>query len=159
MNLDDIPIEYFHESNLIENIDDDIWDAFLLAAWSFLRNWETVTKEVICETHRIVTARQSDLLESDRGVYRQCVVQVGGRICPRPFVMHELMHNWILDMQEWQRHDPIKMHVRFEKIHPFIDGNGRVGRLLLWWHELLLGMPPTLIRFVERDKYYKWFQN
>jgi len=50
-------------------------------------------------------------------------------------------------------------HVLFEKIHPFIDGNGRTGRMVYNWHRLKLGLPIHIIHEgKEQFKYYKWFK-
>jgi len=49
------------------------------------------------------------------------------------------------------------MHINFEKIHPFIDGNGRIGRMLLNWQRVKLGLPVLVIKESEKQEYYKWF--
>jgi Fic family protein len=155
--------DHIHESNLIEGYDNPTFDEALQEAWEMLYHTNymapSLDKLLICQIHEIATGAQEDLSNDDRGNYRQCTVMVGGRICPRPYVMIELMHNWLLDMEHhWETLSPKKMHVRFEKIHPFIDGNGRVGRLLMWWHEMKLGLKPTLILNSEKHEYYKWFK-
>lgn len=45
-------------------------------------------------------------------------------------------------------------HIQFENIHPFIDGNGRTGRLLLTYEMIMLGLLPVDIRYEERERYY-----
>lgn len=45
-------------------------------------------------------------------------------------------------------------HAAFENIHPFIDGNGRTGRLLLAYEMILCGLLPVDIRYEQRDRYY-----
>lgn len=45
-------------------------------------------------------------------------------------------------------------HLRFEQIHPFADGNGRVGRLLLCYFLMLNNLPPVNIYYEDRDTYY-----
>ncbi len=45
-------------------------------------------------------------------------------------------------------------HILFERIHPFVDGNGRTGRLLLTYELILLGLLPVDIRYEERKRYY-----
>lgn len=47
-----------------------------------------------------------------------------------------------------------KHHIEFEKIHPFTDGNGRCGRLLLTYEMISIGLLPIDIRYEERSRYY-----
>ncbi len=48
-------------------------------------------------------------------------------------------------------------HLDFEHIHPFNDGNGRIGRVLINYQLLQLGFPPVIIRDKEKQTYYKSF--
>lgn len=66
-------------------------------------------------------------------------------------------------MEEWARYvnkesgDPIERaaqaHAGFEAVHPFLDGNGRTGRLLLNWMLLRAGYPPAILLVEERSRY------
>ena len=50
-------------------------------------------------------------------------------------------------------------HIRFEKIHPFEDGNGRVGRIIMNYQRLKQGLPLLVIHVgEEQQEYYEWFR-
>lgn len=51
-------------------------------------------------------------------------------------------------------HSLASHHIEFERIHPFIDGNGRCGRLLLTYEIISMGLLPIDIRYEERTRYY-----
>ncbi len=57
--------------------------------------------------------------------------------------------NWVDIFRDLAKH-----HIEFENIHPFIDGNGRTGRLLLIYEMISMGLLPVDIRYEERNRYY-----
>lgn len=76
--------------------------------------------------------------DSNPGSFRQCQVQIGRPprfVPPPPFHLPELLDNFVAVAKQRPTYDPLVqsfvMHYQFESIHPFEDGNGRVGRLLL----------------------------
>lgn len=156
--------KYIHESNLIENINDPEFDKQSLAAWNYLKKQKELTHGVIQKVQKMITLLQPNLQPHHRGYYRSMAkvdVYVGGEAAPSWTLVDALISNWLLDMKEkWQEIDPIGMHIRYENYHVFIDGNGRSGRMLLWWHQLKLGQTPTLFLNSQKyEKYYPLFQN
>lgn len=76
-----------------------------------------------------------------------------------------LVHDWVDDLAALTR-DPAPIaeaiavsHAAFERIHPFLDGNGRVGRLLMNLVLVRLGYPPAIIQKRERGRYLEALAN
>lgn len=133
-------------------------------AFDFVR--ELVEKEadlnenVIKQIHYLVL---SDKIQ-DRGVYRRVPVKIMGATNEpvQPYLiepkMNELMHNYKKNTEHIVS-KLARFHIEFESIHPFIDGNGRTGRLLVNLELMKAGYPPIDIKFKERLTYYKAFDD
>jgi hypothetical protein len=149
--------EYFHESNLIEGFDSAEADACLVEAWRYLAKQSKLSHEVICNVQKFATYHQRDLKPEWRGHYRKIPVYIGGKEALDPADIDIQMNVWIASFSKSL--SPKEAHIQFENIHPFVDGNGRTGRLLMWWMEMKLGEQPTLITYVDRKSYYDWFRS
>lgn len=90
--------------------------------------------------------------DHEPGEYRRCGVRVGDYIAPPPEQVNDLMSLWNAEAPAME---PWDAHAWFEEIHPFPDGNGRVGRLLWWNLSMLRGEPIEIIFAGERHAYYK----
>lgn len=155
-------LNYIHESNLIEGIDNSDFDKQGLLAWDFLKTCKKVNISTICKVQKINTLLQKDLQPHQRGYTRSMSkvnVFIGGESAPSWWLVDDMLGNWIIDMEENMLEiTPKEMHIRFEHIHPFVDGNGRTGRMLMWWHEIKLGKKPTIILNKNKQDYYEWFE-
>lgn len=106
-------------------------------------------------------------MEEHAGVWRRCGVMVGGRVCPDWQDIPRLMGNWVKEVAASLEDPPAtpqakkdlvwRLHVDYEHIHPFIDGNGRSGRLLMVNHALFLGLEPWIVEHANVADYYARF--
>lgn len=72
--------------------------------------------------------------------------------------MKEILVEYTSDFSTYFLEKIAKFHLEFENIHPFIDGNGRLGRVLLNYQLLRLGFPRIIIRQKGRQTYYNAFK-
>ncbi len=112
----------------------------------------------ILEIHNIILNKIDD---SNKGRLRTVSVRLKGSetILPNPLKVPELMNDFVIWLQDEDQNDPIKFaidaHFKFVTIHPFVDGNGRVGRLLMNLLLIRAGYPPAIIRKEDRNEYVK----
>ena len=119
-----------------------------------------LTEQVIKDIHYLVLSDKKE----DRGVYRKVPVRIMGAANEpaQPFMIRPLMEQWLADYTQSQENIVTKMarfHIAFESIHPFIDGNGRTGRLLVNLELMKAGYPPIDIKFSDRLAYYQAFDD
>lgn len=117
-----------------------------------------MSERIIKQIHYLVLADKKD----DRGVYRRVPVRImGAQNEPvQPYLIQPKMEQLMVDFAESTEHIVTKLarfHIEFESIHPFIDGNGRTGRLLVNLELMKAGFPPIDIKFTDRILYYNAF--
>ena len=115
-------------------------------------------KKVIKDIHYLVLANK----RKDRGVYRKVPVRIMGSTHepPQPYLIASKMEELLKKYKNSDEDIVTKLarfHIEFESIHPFIDGNGRTGRLLVNLELMKAGYPPIDIKFTDRLKYYEAF--
>ena len=119
---------------------------------------ETLSEWQIKNLHRLVLKGIDDAYA---GVSRDQQVFISGasHVPPTPYLIKEQMEQ----MMEWYQTEAISLHpvergamlhAIFVGIHPFIDGNGRIARLLLNLELMKEGFPPVIIKVANRLEYY-----
>ncbi len=119
-----------------------------------------LTERVIKDIHYLVLSDKKE----DRGVYRKVPVRIMGSVHEpvQPYLIQPKLEQLLVDFQDSQENIVTKLarfHIEFESIHPFIDGNGRTGRLLINLELMKAGYPPIDIKFTDRIQYYQAFDD
>ena len=119
-----------------------------------------LSEMIIKDIHTLVLMNDRE----NRGRYRNMGVTIWGAIHtpPQPYLIFSEMERLVAEYAEMKSGKHIieavaEFHLRFEGIHPFIDGNGRTGRLILNLELIKAGLLPVNIKFTDRQRYYDCF--
>ena len=121
---------------------------------------ERLTESLIKELHLILKSGTSDSRKDwfTVGDYKRLPNEVGGNETTAPEDVHREMQALLKEYNGKKQksfEDIIDLHQRFESIHPFQDGNGRVGRLVMFKECLANGFVPFIITEELKMFYYR----
>lgn len=119
-----------------------------------------LSENVIKNIHSLVLINRPE----DKGNYRRIPVRILGAYTEplQPYMVQPAMEGLLIENQKRAETMNIieriaRFHLEFEGIHPFIDGNGRTGRLVLNLDLIRNGYPPINVKFTDRKRYYEAF--
>lgn len=119
-----------------------------------------ISKEIILFLHQMLIGGIDDNIAGRfrrKGEY----VRVGTHIAPAPEqvekMIDKIMIDYTSDHSSYFLDKIAKYHLDFETIHPFNDGNGRIGRTIICFQLQRLGFPMIIIRNREKKEYYEAF--
>ena len=119
-------------------------------------------EELILLLHRMLIGGIDDAIAGRfrrQGEY----VRVGTHIAPAPEHVERMMENILIeyssDLDSYCLDKIARFHLDFETIHPFCDGNGRIGRVIINFQLLQLGLPRIIIRNSDKERYYRAFND
>lgn len=150
------------EEGEVVNVDDIIETNNHFDAFRYLLQVaeEEVSESIIKEFHKILKSGTSDSRKDwfVVGDYKKKPNMVGDRETCAPKDVSKEMRKLLLWYEQGGKkkvEDLIEFHYRFERIHPFQDGNGRVGRLILFKECLRHDIVPILIEDKYKQFYYR----
>ena len=156
------------ESNLIEGVGEEGLRDSIKAYLYLMQVKPPLTLKHILKTHKLL---MQSLNPRIAGKLREVPVGIYSgdnlvRSCPLPLCIPKLMKNFLININN-QRNLTIypeerpkhceENHIEFEYMHPFEDGNGRCGRIILAWQRKQMSLPLLIIYNNQKQEYYKIF--
>lgn len=121
---------------------------------------EELSQEIVLLLHKMLISNIDDDIA---GRFRQKneYVRVGTHIAPAPEhverLIEEIFSEYIGNYENYFVDKIAKFHLDFETIHPFNDGNGRMGRVIINYQLQRIGFPTIMIRNKDKKYYYRGF--
>lgn len=152
-------IEFLEQSNFIENerSQEGLDDAIMAWNWAY-NNKHKISLYYILKIHRLLMRR---IAPEIAGRLRDCDVFIAGirKIFITKPILENILAEWMNKYCFLMDTNDKKAHIGFENIHPFIDGNGRVGRILMNIHRVNMGKSILIIHEGDEQlSYYRWFK-
>jgi len=142
---------------LVEQLEAKNHQTTLVYLFEYLSKSKTISEELILKLHLILL----NSIHTDAGFYRRHGVRIVGANLPTANYLKipDLMTALVADINK-SKVDIIahaaEIHARFEQIHPFSDGNGRIGRLILQAMMLRKNLPPAVIKQDKKVQYLRY---
>jgi Fic family protein len=122
---------------------------------------QELTLSIILSLHKMLISNICDDIAGRFRVGNE-FVRVGSHIAPNPKEVTERLEKMLMEYNAASRENVIKriakLHLAFEYTHPFIDGNGRIGRVINNYMLIREGFVPINIKFIDRKRYYEAFK-
>ncbi len=122
---------------------------------------QELNPDVILSLHKML---MSNIRDEVAGRFRKNdeYVRVGSHIAPAPKEINGSLEKMFAEYNAASHENIVKriarLHLSFEYLHPFMDGNGRIGRVINNYLLIREGFVPINIKFIDRKKYYDAFK-
>lgn len=145
------------DKSLTEQLEAKNHQAALNYLFDYIHKDSVINEALVLKLHSILM----NGVRQDAGMYRRHAVRITG--VNLPTANYVRVPDFVLKVikKAGQKINDIiaiaaETHARFEQIHPFSDGNGRVGRLLINAMLLKVNLPPAIIRQEQKQLYYTY---
>lgn len=162
-------LDFLRESNNIENEWSDLSLQDSIHAWQYATRRKHLILKDVLQIHALLMRTRKTISFSEKGFMRTKPVWIGGHEAMNWTLIPQALKEWLKDVNDITDKGKTELeadkvtfcklhHIRYEAIHPFIDGNGRTGRIFYNWQRIKLGLPIHIIHTgKEQLEYYKWF--
>lgn len=149
--------KFLEESNAIEGVYGSLALHSSVAAWQRINRVRPALS--LSDLLDIHSALIGPLDPKIAGRLRSVNIRVDMWHGPDYDKVHDLLIDWLEKWKHPKTWAQIKQaHIEFEQIHPFQDGNGRIGRIIMNWQRIRAGLPIMIILAAKKSQYYEWFK-